>query len=107
MFKGKLNKLRTYSMAIMIIGFVIMYIGIVLKNYPIIMSIVMVLGLFVVVISASSYFWIGMLSSRAVLIKCPTCEKTTKMLGKNDDCMFCGQKLTLDPNEATGQLNSK
>lgn len=107
MFKGKLNKLRTYSMGIMLVGFAIMYIGIVLKDYPIIMSIIMVLGLILVVISASSYFWIGMLSSRAVLIKCPTCEKTTKMLGKNDECMFCGQKLTLDPNQATNQVNSK
>lgn len=100
MFSGKLNKLRTYAMLLMLVGIGIMYLGIVLKNYPILLSILMVIGMFMILISASSYFWIGMLSGRAALIQCPSCHKTTKMLGKNDECMFCKQKLTLDSSKA-------
>lgn len=102
MFRGKLNKFRTYAMLFILIGMVVMYISIVMDN-PIMMSIVMVLGFFVVIAGAVGYFMIGILSTRAVRIECPTCHKTTKMLGKNDECMFCKQQLTLDPTRATGQ----
>ncbi|MBE3555054.1 MAG: hypothetical protein IMW85_08740 [Thermicanus sp.] len=97
MFSGKLNKLRTYSMIALIAGVGIMYLAILVKQIPILMALLMLVGFLVVILSASSYFWIGLLSSRAVLVQCPTCGKTTKMLGKNDECMFCKQKLTLDP----------
>lgn len=101
MFSGKLNKLRTYAMILTVAGILIMYLAILARNMPILMSILMVLGFLVVIVGGSGYFWIGMLSARAVLIKCPTCGKNTKMLGKNDECMFCKQKLTLDPSKAT------
>lgn len=105
MFKGKLNKLRTYAMFLMLIGMGVMYLSL-LINHPIFMTIIMLIGFFAVIISASSYFWIGMISSRAVLIECPTCNKVTKMLGKNDECMFCRQKLTLDPAKDPSRLNT-
>lgn len=105
MFSGKLNKLRTYAMLLMLVGIGVMYLAIIISN-PILMSIIMVLGFFMVIISASSYFWIGMLSSRAVPIECPSCHKITKMLGKNDECMFCKQKLTLDPAKNPSRVNS-
>lgn len=100
MFKGKLNRFRTYAMLLMFVGMIIMYISITMSN-PIVMSILMVLGFLIVIASAVGYFLIGMLTTRAVMIECPTCHKATKMLGKNDECMFCKQKLTLDPNNAT------
>jgi hypothetical protein len=96
-FSGKLNKLRTIAMLILIFGFIIMYLGLWAKSSPILMTILLILGLIIVLASSSSYFWIGMLSTRAVQVECPSCGKVTKMLGKYDECMFCKQKITLDP----------
>src|SRR5699024_12699886 len=56
------------------------------------------LGILSVIFSCVVYFWIGMLSTKAIPIVCPTCEKPTKMLGRVDDCMHCKQPLTLDKN---------
>ncbi len=33
---------------------------------------------------------------KAVQVICPSCNKTTKMLGRVDICMFCNETLTLD-----------
>lgn len=57
-----------------------------------------ILGLLFVLLSCIVYFWIGMLSTKALPITCPTCEKPTKMLGRVDACMHCKQPLTLDEN---------
>src|SRR5699024_11587453 len=54
------------------------------------------LPIFFVLMSTVVYLWIGMLSTRAVQIVCPSCEKPTKMLGRVDACMHCKQPLTLD-----------
>lgn len=97
MFSGKLNKLRSYAMLILILGVGVMYLAILAKPYPILMAILMMLGFLIVILAASSYFWTGLLSNKAALVKCPSCGKTTKMLGTNDECMFCKQKISLDP----------
>lgn len=55
-----------------------------------------VIGILFIVLSTIVYFWIGLLSTRAVPIICPNCEKQTKMLGRVDACMHCRQPLTLD-----------
>ena len=39
-----------------------------------------------------------MLSTKAVQVVCPNCEKTTKILGRVDMCMYCREPLTVDPN---------
>jgi Zinc-ribbon containing domain len=39
-----------------------------------------------------------MLSTKAVQVTCPSCGKTTKILGRVDMCMYCNEPLTLDPN---------
>lgn len=57
-----------------------------------------ILGLLFVLLSCIVYFWIGMLSTKALPITCPSCEKPTKMLGRVDACMHCKQPLTLDEN---------
>ncbi|HEY9582292.1 MAG TPA: DUF2614 family zinc ribbon-containing protein, partial [Savagea sp.] len=43
------------------------------------------------------YAWIGMLSTKAVQVVCPSCGKPTKMLGRADMCGHCREPLTLDP----------
>lgn len=58
----------------------------------------MLLGFLAIIASTIIYFWIGMLSSKAVQVNCPECGKSTKMLGRVDACMNCNEPLTLDPS---------
>lgn len=61
----------------------------------------MVIGMIAMLLSVGVYFWAGMLSTSAVILICPECNRHTKILGKTDRCMYCKTKLTLDPNQAT------
>lgn len=58
----------------------------------------MLLGLLFIIASTVVYFWIGMLSTKSVQVECPSCGKTTKVLGRVDMCMYCNEPLTLDKN---------
>lgn len=67
----------------------------------------MLLGLLFIVASTVVYFWIGMLSTKAVRVSCPSCEKQTKILGRVDICMHCNEPLTLDPNLEGKEFDEK
>ena len=66
-----------------------------------------VLGVLFIIFSTVVYFWIGLLSTRAIPIICPNCEKPTKMLGRVDACMHCRQPLTLDKNLEGKEFDEK
>lgn len=101
MKKNKINVIRTIALALVFAGIIVTY-GSFLTNSALISGIFMFLGLFMVLLSTVIYFWIGFISStRAVYVSCPNCEKTTKVLGKIDNCTHCNQKLTLDKKLAT------
>ncbi|MFB4213799.1 YgzB family protein [Shouchella sp. JSM 1781072] len=95
-YSNKINKIRTFALSLVFIGILIMYIGIFFRDYPVVMIIAMILGLLAVIGSTVVYFFIGMLSTRAVPVVCPSCEKPTKVLGRVDACMHCDQPLTMD-----------
>ncbi|MGP4042577.1 YgzB family protein [Gracilibacillus sp. D59] len=95
-YKSKINKIRTFALALVFIGFIIMYVGLIFKDIEWLMLIFMILGTLAIIFSSVVYFWIGMLSTKAIPIICPSCEKPTKMLGRVDACMHCKQPLTLD-----------
>ncbi|SHN28753.1 YgzB family protein [Gracilibacillus kekensis] len=95
-YKNKINRIRTFALALVFIGFVIMYVGLVFRDIEWLMLLFMILGTLSIVFSTVVYFWIGLLSTRAVQIICPNCEKPTKMLGRVDACMHCKEPLTLD-----------
>lgn len=95
-YKSKINRIRTFALSLIFIGFIVMYIGILVKKIPWLMVTFFILGVLFIIFSTIVYFWIGMLSTRAVPIVCPSCEKPTKMLGVVDACMHCKQPLTLD-----------
>ncbi|MBM6616434.1 YgzB family protein [Bacillus suaedaesalsae] len=97
-YSSKINKIRTFALSLIFIGFAVMYIGIFFRTNVWLISIFMVLGLLCIVASTAVYFWIGMLSTRTVQVVCPTCNKSTKILGRVDMCMHCNEPLTLDPN---------
>ncbi len=95
---SKINKIRTFALSLIFIGFIVMYAGVYFRTSPIIMTIFMLLGLVFIIASTIVYFWIGMLSTKAIQVRCPNCGKTTKILGKVDMCMYCREPLTLDVN---------
>ncbi|ULT59725.1 YgzB family protein [Neobacillus drentensis] len=95
-YSSKINKIRTFALSLIFIGFIVMYIGIYFRTSPVIMTIFMLLGLLFIIASTVVYFWIGMLSTKTIQVKCPSCGKPTKMLGRVDMCMHCREPLTLD-----------
>ncbi len=96
LYSSKINKIRTFALSLIFIGFIVMYIGIFFQENVWVTSIFMILGLLFIVASTVVYFWIGMLSTKAVHVTCPSCEKPTKILGRVDICMHCNEPLTLD-----------
>lgn len=97
-YSSKINKIRSFALALIFVGFIVMYAGIYFRTSPVIMTIFMLLGLLFIIASTVVYFWIGMLSTKAVQVICPSCKKPTKLLGRVDMCMHCQEPLTLDQN---------
>lgn len=96
--KSKIHKIRTLALLLVFAGFILMYVGLLFRNQPIVMTVFMMIGLLSCVASAIIYFLIGMLSIKAVKVICPSCNKVTKILGRVDICMYCDEALTLDKN---------
>ncbi|WP_027416878.1 YgzB family protein [Aneurinibacillus terranovensis] len=110
LFSGKLNRLRNFALGLVFVGIVVMYIGYaafagylgsLFQHNIIVMAIFLVLGFLFIIGSSIMYMWIGMLSTKAVQVYCPSCGKVTKVVGLKDECMFCRQKLSLDPKDAS------
>ncbi|MGG3891036.1 YgzB family protein [Metabacillus fastidiosus] len=104
-YSSKINKIRTFALSLIFIGFLIMYIGIFFRTNIWLMTIFMILGLLSIIASTVVYFWIGMLSTKAIQVMCPSCGKPTKMLGRVDMCMYCRESLTLDPELEGKEFN--
>ncbi|MFC4319850.1 YgzB family protein [Litchfieldia salsa] len=95
-YSNKINKIRTFALSLIFIGFFVMYGGLFFRTSPLIMTLFMIFGLLFIIASTVVYFWIGLLSTRTVQVTCPTCNKQTKVLGRVDMCMYCNEPLTLD-----------
>ncbi|MBE4910476.1 YgzB family protein [Bacillus luteolus] len=96
-YSSKINKIRSFALILIFVGFAVMYGGIFFRESVWAMTIFMLLGLLFIIASTVVYFWIGMLSTKTVQVVCPSCNKSTKMLGRVDICMYCNETLTLDP----------
>lgn len=106
-YKNRINRIRSFALSLIFIGIGVMYIGILLKKTPWLMVTFFVLGVLFIIFSTVVYFWIGLLSTRAIPIICPNCEKPTKMLGRVDACMHCRQPLTLDKSLEGKEFDEK
>ncbi len=95
-YSSKITKFRTFALCLIFAGILIMYIGLLFKSRAVLMTIFMFAGFLAIILSCVIYFLVGMLSTKAVQVVCPSCNKITKMLGRVDICMFCRQPLTLD-----------
>jgi len=106
-YSSKINKIRTFALSLIFVGFIVMYIGIFFRNSPILMTIFMLFGIVFIIASTAVYFWIGMLSTKTVQVVCPNCGKHTKILGRVDLCMYCNEPLTLDQNLEGKEFDEK
>lgn len=104
-YSSKINKIRTFALSLIFLGIAIMYGGIFFKGNVWLMSTFILVGFLFIIASTVVYFWIGMLSTKTVQVKCPSCNKTTKMLGRVDLCMYCNEPLTLDPSLEGKEFN--
>lgn len=103
---SKINEFRLWGLLLTLLGMGLMIAGtsgIVFWGQAgkIFAAIFMVIGMVFMLGSVAIYFWAGMLSTTAVILVCPECNRHTKILGKTDRCMYCKTKLTLDPTKAT------
>jgi len=97
-YKNKINRIRSFALSLIFIGFVVMYGAIFFRENVFLVILFMVLGVLCIIFSSVVYLWIGMLSTKAVQVQCPSCGRHTKMLGRVDMCMYCNEPLTLDPS---------
>src|SRR5690606_38544632 len=107
MYSSKINKIRSFALILVFLGIGLMYIGLLFKKTEWAMVIFFILGILAIVFSTVVYFWIGMLSTKAIPIICPSCEKPTKMLGRVDACMHCKQPLTMDKDLEGKEFDEK
>ncbi|MBD8034183.1 MULTISPECIES: YgzB family protein [Solibacillus] len=106
-YNSKINKIRSFALSLIFIGFVIMYGAIFFKDNQILVLIFMTIGLLCIIGSTAVYGWIGLLSTKAVQVVCPECGKWTKVLGRVDICMYCNEPLTLDPSLEGKEFNQE
>jgi len=106
-YSSKINKIRSFALILIFVGFAFMYGGILAKNISWLMFLLFIFGVLSILLSTVVYFWIGMLSTKAISIICPNCEQPTKMLGVVDACMHCKQPLTLDKDLEGKEFDEK
>lgn len=105
MQSSKLNEFRLWGLLLTLAGMGLMILGtsgMVLwgTGGRILIYISLILGMILMLGSMAIYFWAGVLSTSAVVLECPKCNKQTKILGKTDRCMYCKTMLSLDPKYA-------
>lgn len=106
-YSSKINKIRSFALILIFVGIVFMYGGLFAKKIEWLMLLLFLIGFLFIILSTVVYFWIGMLSTKAIPIMCPNCDKPTKMLGRVDACMHCKQPLTLDKDLEGKEFDEK
>lgn len=106
-YSSKINKIRSFALTLIFVGIAIMYGGLLARKIEWLMFLLFIIGVLFIILSTVVYFWIGMLSTKAIPILCPNCEKPTKMLGRVDACMHCKQPLTLDKDLEGKEFDEK
>ncbi len=105
---SKIKRMRTWANWNMFIGILTIYAGYMFfKGYVfswmehnfLFMAVLMIIGFLLMMVSTVLFMISGMISTSAPQVECPSCKKVTKMLGKKDACMFCGQPLELTEND--------
>lgn len=113
---SKIKRMRTWANWNIVIGIFFMYAGYILfsgygvswlKGNYLFMALLLIIGFILMIISTVLFMISGMVSTSAPQVECPTCKKVTKMMGKQDACMFCGQPLELNDAPQTPNVDTK
>ncbi|MFC3901273.1 DUF2614 family zinc ribbon-containing protein [Aliicoccus persicus] len=103
---NKIKRIRGYALIMIFAGMIIMYMGVFFVQIPWLFAIFIILGIIPLILSVVIYFWVGIVSTRTLVVQCPNCEKHTKILGRVDYCIHCNEPLTID-KELEGQVFSR
>ena len=104
---SKVNKFRNFALILVFAGIAIMYVALLFRTHPIIMTFFMCIGFLAVLLSSGVYLWVGLLSTKIIPVICPNCSKPTKVLGRVDLCMHCNEPLTVDPSLEGKEFDKK
>lgn len=107
---SKIKRMRTWANVLMMMGIFPMFLilgyayftgslGNFETGFSLLFTLVMVICFIFMMTSTIIFMITGMVSMTIPQVTCPTCQKVTKMLGKEDACMYCGQPLLLDETE--------
>ncbi|MFY0545625.1 DUF2614 family zinc ribbon-containing protein [Brevibacillus sp. H7] len=107
---NKIKRIRTWANWNMGLSILFMFVGMgfflyfrgtgLQSSFQMLFLILLMISFFMMMIGTVLYMISGMVSTSAPVVECPSCHKATKMLGKEDACMFCGQPLRLDEERA-------
>lgn len=92
---NKLVRLRNLALGLIFAAFILMYVGVFFRS---LLPVFFLAGLLMVAVSIGIYFRMGSISMRIPQVQCPGCGKITKVLGREDHCMFCRTPVRLDEN---------
>lgn len=98
----KLVRLRNWALGLIFGAFILMYLGVFAKG---LLPYFFVIGLLMIVVSIAIYFGTGALSMRLTQVQCPNCGKYTKIIGREDGCMFCRTPFRMEENGELTVLN--
>lgn len=103
---SKIKRMRTWGNWNMGIAFVFMFTGLgfflyfrgtgLEGSFQLLFSILLIVSFIMMMVGTLMFMISGMVSASAPQVQCPSCGKVTKMLGKEDACMFCGQPLSME-----------
>lgn len=91
----KLVRLRNLALGLIFGAFILMYLGMFVRA---LLPFFFILGLLMMIVSIGIYFRMGAISMRIPQVQCPNCGKNTKILGREDGCMFCRTPIQIDEN---------
>ncbi|MBU6146416.1 MAG: hypothetical protein KGO83_06910 [Paenibacillaceae bacterium] len=99
---AKIHTFRRWGLGLTLLGMLIMVSSTAayvfqVSGASVIAAIGLILGILTMGSSMFVYFWAGMLSTHALHIVCPSCDRVTKLLGRSDRCLYCRTPLSLDP----------
>nr|WP_276716721.1 YgzB family protein [Kyrpidia tusciae] len=95
----KLNRLRNIALLLMLVSFAVMYLGVFWPHT--VLPFTLAAGFLILMWAIGIYFRVGAVSMRLPQVECPNCHRITKMIGREDGCMYCGTPVHL-PEEQQG-----
>ncbi|MDI3328678.1 MAG: DUF2614 family zinc ribbon-containing protein [Alicyclobacillaceae bacterium] len=89
----KLNRLRNTALVLMFVSFAVMYVGVFWPRT--VLPFTLAAGFLILSLAVGIYFRLGAVSVRLPQVECPNCHRMTKIIGREDGCMFCGTPVRL------------